>query len=107
MWGGVGQVKKGIGNREAKELICTIHGHEPRGQGNAGGRGVQGGGERKGRKKWENYNSIINKIHLKKKKEMASGQAPITNIHSALRHSTALPGEVLLYSIHTYFPRHP
>ena len=30
------------------------------------GGGVQGGGEIKGRKNWENYNSKINKIHLKK-----------------------------------------
>ena len=36
-----------MGNGEAKELICTIHGHELRGE-NAGGRG--GAGQR-GRKK--------------------------------------------------------
>ena len=39
------------------------HGHELKG-GNADGRGVQGGGEQRG--KWENYNSIINKMDLKK-----------------------------------------
>ena len=26
-----GDIKNSIGNREAKELICTIHGHELRG----------------------------------------------------------------------------
>ena len=30
-----------MGNREAKELLCTTHGHELR-WGNAGGRGVAG-----------------------------------------------------------------
>ena len=43
-------VKKSIGNREAKELIWTIHGHELS-RGDAGGWGVQGGEEIKGRKK--------------------------------------------------------
>ena len=38
------EVKNSIGNGEAKELICTTHGHELRGE-NTGGRGVQGGGE--------------------------------------------------------------
>ena len=37
-----------MGNGEAKELICTIHGHELRW-------GNDGGG-----KKWDNYNSVIN-----------------------------------------------
>ena len=32
-----GEVKNSIGNVEAKELICTMHGHELRG-GNVGGR---------------------------------------------------------------------
>ena len=32
-----------MGNGEAKELVCTTHGHELRG-GTAGG-GIQGGGE--------------------------------------------------------------
>ena len=35
-----GEVKNTIGNREAKELICTIHGHELR-WGNAGRRGIK------------------------------------------------------------------
>ena len=39
-----GEVENSIGNGEAKELICTTHGHVKRGQ-NAGGRWVQGGGE--------------------------------------------------------------
>ena len=33
-----GEGKNSIGNGEAKELICTTHGHELR-RGNAGGRG--------------------------------------------------------------------
>ena len=32
-----GEIKNSIGNREAKELICTTHGHEGKGV-NAGGR---------------------------------------------------------------------
>ena len=32
-------MKNSIGNVEAKELICTIHGHELRREGNSGGRG--------------------------------------------------------------------
>ena len=40
----MGKVKNSMGNGEAKELICTTHGHEVRGQ-NAGGRGIQGRGE--------------------------------------------------------------
>ena len=61
-----GEVKNSIGNVEAKELICTTHGHEPRrrnmgGRECAGRRGVEGG-------KWHNCNSIINKIYLKNKK---------------------------------------
>ena len=39
-----GEVKNSMVNGEAKEFICTTHGHELRG-GNAGGRGVQEGGE--------------------------------------------------------------
>ena len=56
-----------MGNVEAKELMCMTHGHEVRGPGNAGGR--EGAGQRgiKGRKKWNNCNSIINKIYFKKR----------------------------------------
>ena len=43
-----GEVKNGTGNRELKELICTTHGHELRGWGNAGGVRGQGGGGDKG-----------------------------------------------------------
>ena len=39
-------VKKSIGNRQAKELVGTTHGHDVR-WGNARGRGgVQGGGDK-------------------------------------------------------------
>ena len=56
-----GQVKNSIGNGEAEELICATHGYELRGGGvggrrGAGQRGINGG------KKWDDYNSIINKI---------------------------------------------
>ena len=57
-----------MGNVKAKKLICTTHGHELR-WGNAGGRGHAGQRGIKGRKKWHNCNSIINKIYLKRKKE--------------------------------------
>ena len=40
-----GEVKNSIGNGEAKELICTTHGHELGGrQGNAGGMGCRAEG---------------------------------------------------------------
>ena len=60
-----GEVKNSVGNGEAKELICTTQGHELR-WGNAGR--WSGAGQRgiKGRKKWDNCNSIINKIYFKK-----------------------------------------
>ena len=60
-----GEVKNSIGNGEAKELTCTTHGHELKGgrgcwwEGGAGQRG------KKGRKKLDNCNSIINKIYIK------------------------------------------
>ena len=37
------EVKNGIGNGEAKELICTTHGHELRMGGMLEGAGMQGG----------------------------------------------------------------
>ena len=43
------------------------HGHELR-EGNAGGRGCAGWRGMKGRKKWDNCNSMINKIYITKKK---------------------------------------
>ena len=52
-----------MGNGEAKELICMTHGHELR-WGNAGRRGGTGWRGIKERKKWDNCNSIINKIYI-------------------------------------------
>ena len=40
----MGEVKNSIGNGEAKELICTTHGHELRGAGMLEGWGAQGRG---------------------------------------------------------------
>ena len=62
-----GEVKNSIGNVEAKEFICTTHGHALRwgdmgGRGCAGWRGIKGG-------KWDNRNSIFNKIYFLKKKK--------------------------------------
>ena len=62
----IGKVKNSIRNGEAKELTCMTRGCELR----VGGMLVEGGAGRKGikgRKKWNNYNSIINKIFFKKK----------------------------------------
>ena len=57
-----GKVKNSTGNGEAKELICTIHGHELRWGGECGGRGCAGWrGIKQG--KWDNCSSIINKIY--------------------------------------------
>ena len=53
-----------MGNGGAEELICMTHGHELRWRMLVGG-GVHGRGELRGEKKWDNYNSIINKIYLK------------------------------------------
>ena len=43
-----GDVKNSIGNAEAKELICTTHGHELR-RGLMGGRGALGGVGQRGK----------------------------------------------------------
>ena len=56
-----GEGKNSIRNIEAKELISMTHGHELKGgnvcrRGYAGWRGIKGG-------KWDNSNSIINKIY--------------------------------------------
>ena len=59
-----GELKNSIGNGEAKELMCTTHGHELRRE-DVGGRGFAGPMGVRGRKKWDNCNSIINKIYLK------------------------------------------
>ena len=58
-----GDIKNRIGNREAKELTCTTHGHELRG-GSLEGKGEPGRGEERG-KNWDNCNSIINKVYFK------------------------------------------
>ena len=52
-----------IGNGETRELIYTTHGHELRG-GDAGRLECREEGD-KGVEKWDNCNSIINKIDLK------------------------------------------
>ena len=57
-----GQGKNSIGNIEAKELICMTHGYELQG-GHVGGSGCAGGSGMKGGK-WDNCNSIINKIYF-------------------------------------------
>ena len=44
------------------------HGHELRRR-NVGGKGIAGQRRIGGRKTWDNYNSIINKIYFKKRKE--------------------------------------
>ena len=61
-----GEVKNSIENGEAKKLTCTTHRHELRWE-NASGRSVTGQRGIKERKKWDNCNSIINKIYLKMK----------------------------------------
>ena len=54
-------IKNNIGNREAKELICVIHGHEQRGRyAEPDGTGVAGIGGKMG-ETWDNCNSIIMK----------------------------------------------
>ena len=57
-----GEVKDSVGNGEAKELIYTTRGHEIRVGENAGKKSYIGQRGIKGRKKWDNCNSIINKI---------------------------------------------
>ena len=53
-----------MGDGEAKDFICTTHGYELRRENTGGWRRI------KGRKKWDNCNSIINKIYFKKFKCM-------------------------------------
>ena len=57
-----GEVKNSIGNVVAKELIRMTHGHELK-RGNTGGRGYAGWRGIKGGK-WDNWNSIINKMYF-------------------------------------------
>ena len=61
-----GEVKNSMGNGEAKELICMTHGHELW-WGNVVGGWHTGRREINGSKKWDNCNSIINKIRVFKK----------------------------------------
>ena len=58
-----------MGSGEARELICMTHGHELS-WGNNGGK--RGAGQRgiKGRKEWDNHNSISIKYILKIDKPM-------------------------------------
>ena len=63
-----GEVKNSIGNGEAKEVIYVTHGHELK-RGNVGRRGCSGWRGKSGGK-WDNCNSIINKIYLKKKNKI-------------------------------------
>ena len=59
----MGRDKNGIGNRGLKELIFTTHGHELR-WGRCWRVGEAGEREDKGRKNWENCNTIINKKYF-------------------------------------------
>ena len=56
-----------MGNGEAKDLIYMTHDHELR-WGNDGGKVSAGQRGIKGRKQWDNCNSIISKIFFKGKK---------------------------------------
>ena len=58
-----------MGNGEAKELMHMTHGHELT-WGNDGGKGGYRGEGNKREKKWDNRNSIINKIYFKKENIM-------------------------------------
>ena len=64
-----GEVKNSKGSGEAKELICVTHEHKLS-WGNVGGRWGTGWMGIKGREKWDNCNSIINKIYLKEKNDL-------------------------------------
>ena len=57
-----GEVKNSIGNGEAKELICMTQGHEVRMEAMLE-RGCRVEGNKGKKKKWDNCNSIINKIY--------------------------------------------
>ena len=54
-----------MGNGEAKELICISQVHELRGWGMLVEGGYKTDGS-KGETKWDNYNSVTNKIYFKK-----------------------------------------
>ena len=60
------EVKNSMGNGEAKEFIYTTHGHEIRGGRELWRVGCGTGRRRiRGKKNWDNFSSIINKIYLK------------------------------------------
>ena len=59
-----GEGKNSVGNVEAKEFICTTHGHELRVGGTLGVEGFRVERDKE-EEKWDNCNSIINKIYLK------------------------------------------
>ena len=50
-----------MGSVEAEELTCMTHGHELRGKGSGWEVGYRAEGNKGG--KWDNCNSIINKIY--------------------------------------------
>ena len=55
-----------MGNGEAKKFIYTTHGHEIRGGRELWRVGCGTGRRRiRGKKNWDNFSSIINKIYLK------------------------------------------
>ena len=65
------RLKKGMGNRGLKELICTTHGHELRGGMLEHWGSIAEGGQRG--ENWEKCNSIINTyIFFKKTVSLAS-----------------------------------
>ena len=59
----MGMVKNSIGNGEAKELICMTHRHELKEE--CRWEGVCRAERKKG-EKWDNCNSIMNKIYFLK-----------------------------------------
>ena len=80
-----GEGKNSIGNVEAKELTCMSHGHELK-LGNDGGRGGTGQRGIKGRKKWDNCNSIINKyIYFLKSQKNQENNPQSQNNHDKAR----------------------
>ena len=95
-----GEVKNNTGNGESKELICMTHGRELR-WGNDGRRaGIWWRGI-KGRKKWDNCNSIINKIYYNIKR---ANEAERYRGQIIMRDDTCIsspePMLLLLYCLH-------
>ena len=81
-------MKNSIGNGEANDLICMTHGHELS-WGNDGGRAGTGQRGIKGRKKWDNCNSLINKIYLKTEFYWHMPHPLIYNLHGVFRATMA------------------